>query len=157
NKPSQPVNEGIIDFNANATIAGASAILDIGSNGQVIQQSGPVSFSQTSSQIDVNPIANTMNGTATLTAVSNPVPKGVTGTDTQYIIGTASFDFDQSMGAVTLTNASAKELVVSSISVLNTSKQMNLSLSPASSSFMYTTSLSNTGGTPVTITNTSNA
>ncbi len=123
----------------------------------MIQQSGPVSFTQTGSQIDVNPIANTLNGSATLTAVSNPVAKGVTGTNTQNITGTANFTYDEGMGAVTLTNDSTEELVVSSISVLNPSQLVNVSLSPASSSFTYTTSLSNTGGTFVTITNNSNA
>ena len=155
--PSQPVNAGTIDFNANVIIAGASAVLIIGSQGQVIQQSG-VTFTQTGSQIDVNPINNTLNGTAALTAVSNPVAKGVTGGNTESITGTANFEFDEGIGAVTLTNASTKEFVVSDINVLNTSQQVNVTISPSDHpDFTYTTGLSNSGGTPITITNTSNS
>ena len=148
--PSQPVNEGLIDFNANVTIAGASALLHIGSAGQVLQQNGPVTFTQTGSQIDVNPIANTTSGTAALTATASG------NGSTHTITGAATFTYDQGMGAVTLTNDSTKELVVSGINVLNPSQKINLSVSP-SAQFHATTNLSNAGGTPVTITNTSNS
>ena len=149
--PLQPVNEGLIDFNANVTIGGASAILHIGSAGQVLAQSG-ATFTQTGTQIDVNPITNNTNGAATLTANSGVCARASPG----------ARDFPLRPGyrlwSASTSTTPSKELVIPGISVLNPNQQVNLTISANdTTNFHATSNLTNSGGTPVTITNTSSS
>ncbi|WP_193789043.1 hypothetical protein, partial [Zavarzinella formosa] len=132
---------------ANATITGASGYLHIDPTGNVT--SSGVTYTTVGNQIVLDPIVNPGNGSALISAKG-----GVTG-----IQGNSTFMFDQGSGSVDLLNEDpTKDLVVGDISVLNSHTTPKLTIDalflPPGSSF--TTNISNTGGTPVSITSVSN-
>ena len=135
--PSQPVNEAIIDFNANVTITGAELTIDAFGN---IHTVPGISAQNTGTAIDVADITNPGSGTAKLTASSG---------GSQNVSGTATFAYS---AGVNILNESSKNLVISKVDLSKSSAQANLSVSPSKPAG-FTTSTT-TGGTSINITQT---
>ena len=120
--------------------------MHIGSAGQVIQQTGGVTFEKTGNTISVDPITSTATGTATFST---------TGDGSKQITGTGIFHFGTGFGAVILTNDSSMDFLIHDITVTNPNAAVSLVIDPTlDTGFHYTTDLSATGLTHVTITNT---
>ncbi len=106
--PSQPVNEALIDFNANVTISGVELTID--SLGRIHTVPG-ITAQDKGSEIDVANITNPGSGTATVTA---------SGGGSQNVSGTATFAYS---AGVNIINQSSKNLVISNID-LSQSRRM---------------------------------
>lgn len=135
-----------IEFNSVVTLLGAAAVLQIGQDGHIIQQSG-VNFVQVPSEIIVNPIINNSSGQAELT-LSGPV---------QNLYGDATFLASPSLAAVDISNASSSDLQISGIRVINPSPTLPaVHFDPAhSQGFTYQTGLTGSYATAINISNTS--
>ncbi len=145
NQPA-PTQSDTILFNANVTILGAGPRLHIGPTGQVLQQSGGITFQNTGTRIVVNPITNTTTGLASIS----------TGGAGQQISGNAHFHFGPAIAAVQITNDSPEALVIGSIQILNPNPTPNLQVSSSNAqNFTTTTDISAAAATQITITNTS--
>ena len=115
---------------------GAAPELKIGPTGNVLVQTGNVTFTTTSNQIVVNNIQPTVAGSVVFSATGNGSPE---------ISGTPVIDFGSAVAGVLIANESADSLVVNSIGVGNAlptsgslSSLVKITASN-SSSFNYTT------------------
>ncbi len=149
-----------IEFGADVTITGAAPLLHIGAQGQVIAQSGGVTFQQVGSNLVVNPIDNTSTGTVTFTTAGDgsfDYQKNDIGV-VAYIQGNPTIHFSPTLGAVDIINDSPLNLVVSDIEVVNPSPSPSVSVSsPDAQGFSYTTDTSSSVGTAILISNTSSS
>ena len=135
-----------VSFDSVATILGAGPRLHIGPQGQVLQQTGGVTFRRLTNEISVDPITSAMVGMATFRT---------TGDGSKQITGTGIFHFGTGFGAVILTNDSPMDFLIHDITVTNPNAAIALTIDPTlDSGFYHMVDLGAIGLTRVTITNT---
>ena len=148
-KPQTLTPQNTVQFNSDVTLLGAGPRLHIGPGGQVIEQSGGVTFQSTPTQISVDNITNQSTGSATFTT---------SGQGTRQISGNAAFHFGTSLAAVIITNDSPKSLVMHDVQVINPDPTSNVQIDPTvSQNFHYTTDIAAATRTTVDIRNTSSS
>lgn len=137
---NRPIDEGWANLDADVTITGGGAYLYIDAAGNEVARRG-VTYMRAGNVIYVDPITNFGGGQASVTA------KGRDG----GTYGDSDFRFDAGRGAVTLINDSAGQMFVDAINALGDATA-KLTVSPAhAGSGAYRTSLTNSGGSLVSI------
>src|SRR5262249_15208786 len=114
---SSIASSSLIALNSDVTLEAPSAQLHIGPNGSPIADTGGLSYTETSTQVIVNPFTPTVTGGASLS---------VGGPGTNKVTGHAAFHVSPSIAAVLITNDSARDLVINNINVAAANRTTNV-------------------------------
>ena len=124
-----------ITFDADVLLTSGSAVLIIAADGSITQQEG-VTFTQTPTAINVNPIINDHPGTAafmTSDLANNPL--GIVQSLTTASATPLKLTFRETLDEVHIENHSNKTLNISNIAVVNTTKQPEVKITTGRDSF----------------------
>ena len=132
--PGNKVVDNLIDFNSTVTIDGAeSPELVVDASGNVIRAVG-VTYQNLADRIIVDDIVNTAVGRIFIRSVYDAV------------IGNAIFNVNNAFDSVTITNNSAKDLIINDIIVINKNQSTPIiSIGDETSNFNYTVNTNATG------------
>ncbi len=119
----------VITFDADVLLTSGRAVLIIAADGSIVEQDG-VTFTQTPTAINVNPIINDHPGTAAFKTSDLPNnPLGIVQSLTTASATPLKMTFRETLDEVHIENHSNKTLNISSIAVVNTTKQPEVKIS----------------------------